>query len=231
MIRAGKLQDMQKKVAREVRLSDGFEEVKLIAAFDTAFVKDQVVCGAVVVNAETMEVVEKKHSVTRAPMNYIPGLLAFREGPPILQTYYDIENDPDILMIKGHGIAHPLKCGLATYVGVELAKPTIGMAKGKLVGEVKDDNILIDGEVVGKLVKTKEHANALFVSPGHMVSVETAADWVKKTVIHPHKLPEPLHIAHKYTKHIAKKVQEELKNKPKEEEQEEQDFQEIKITE
>ena len=227
-IRAGKLQDMQKRVAKEVKTTDNFEEVRYIAAFETAFVGDKVVCGAVVVKADTMEVVEKKFSVSRAPMPYVPGLLAFREGPPILQTYYDIEHDPDILLVKGHGIAHPLKCGLATYVGVELAKPTIGMAKRKLVGEVNDENMLIDGKIVGKLVKTKEHANALFVSPGNMISVETAAELVKKLVIHPHKLPEPLHIAHKYTKHIAKKVQEELKNKPEEESSE---FQEVKITE
>ena len=218
-INAGKLQDMQKKVAKAVRLSDEFEEIKLIAAFDTAFVGDKVVCGAVVVKADTMEVVEKKFSVSRAPMPYVPGLLAFREGPPILQTYYDIEHDPDVLLIKGHGIAHPMKCGLATYVGVELAKPTIGMAKRKLVGEVQDENMLINGKVVGKIVKTKDHANPLFVSPGNMISVETAAELVKKSVIHPHKLPEPLHIAHRYTKHMAKKV--EAENEEKTEEQKE----------
>ncbi len=205
-IRAGKLQDIQKKVAKEVQTTDRFDNVTFIAAFDTAFVGDKVVCGAVVLNVETMEVVEKKHSISRAPMNYIPGLLAFREGPPILQTYYDIEHDPDILMIKGHGIAHPLKCGLATYVGVELAKPTIGMAKRLLIGELQEDSIVADGEVIGKAVKTREHANPLFVSPGHMISVATAADWVKKIVIHPHKLPEPMHIAQRYTKHIVKKL-------------------------
>jgi len=230
MIRSGKLQDMQKKVAKEVRLTDGFEEIKLIAAFDTAYVGNQVVCGAVVVKANTFEVVEKKYSVSRAPLQYIPGLLAFRDGPPILQTYYDIEHNPDLLIVSGHGIAHPLKCGLATYVGVELAKPTIGLATKKLVGEIQEDKLMMNEEVVGRLVKTKEHANPIVVSTGNLISVDTAADLVKKSVIPPHKMPEPLHIAHKYTKHMAKKVQEELKNKPKEEVQEEE-FPQMTITE
>jgi deoxyribonuclease V len=107
-------------------------------------------------------------------------------------------------MIEGHGIAHPERSGLATFVGVELAKPTIGVAKRLLVGEIKEDNIVIENDIVGKSVKTKEYANPLLVSPGHLISIEQAAELVKNWVIPPHKMPEPIHAAHRLAKKVAK---------------------------
>ena len=111
-------------------------------------------------------------------------------------------------MVDGHGIAHPLRAGLASYIGVELAKPCIGVAKSLLVGEIEDDKIMIGAEVRGMLVRTKEHAKPVFVSPGHLITVERAVEIVKKCIVPPHKLPEPLHAAHRFADSIAKKYQE-----------------------
>ena len=196
----GKLKDMQVQVAQQVVLEDGIkpEDIKYIAGFDVAYEGDTCFCAAVVLDYKTMQVVEKKVTVTKVPMNYVPGFLAFREGPPICQAYYDLEYEPDVILVDGHGIAHPVKSGLAVFVGVELGKPCIGVAKGLLVGEAKDDVIILEGEVVGKLVKTKEHANPLYVSPGNMISIESSAEIVKHCVVPPHKMPEPLHIAHRF---------------------------------
>ncbi|HLF54175.1 MAG TPA: endonuclease V [Candidatus Nanoarchaeia archaeon] len=208
----GKLKDMQSQIASQFSADDEIkiDEIKYIAGFDATYFGNKCVCSAVVLDFKTLQVVEKKFLVTKTPMNYVPGFLAFREGPPICQAYFDLEHEPDVLMVDGHGIAHPMKCGLATFVGVELSKPCIGIAKSLLVGEEKDGQILLDGEIVGKTVKTKEHANALFVSPGNFISIETAAEIVKKCVIPPHKMPEPLHAAHRY----ADKIAEEHKNDP-----------------
>jgi len=203
----GELKDMQLQIARQFSPEDRIkiDEIRYVAGFDLAYFGNKCVCSAVVLDFKTLEVVERKFLVTKTPMNYVPGFLAFREGPPICQTYYDLEYEPDIIMLDGHGIAHPIHCGLATYVGVELGKSVIGVAKNLLVGEAKDDQILLEGEVVGKLVKTKEHANPLYVSPGNMISIETAAELVKRCVVQPHKLPEPLHAAHRYASKIADK--------------------------
>ncbi len=199
-----KLRDIQRKVAKEVDLDNDItlDSIKTIAGFDLAYYEDKVVCACVVINAKTLEVVEEKHLVTKAPMNYIPGYLAFREGPPIIQLYYDLENNPDVLMVDGHGILHPLRCGLATYVGVELGKPTIGVAKNLLIGDVKEEKILVEGRQRGALVKSKEHANPLYVSPGNLISIEKAVEIVKRVVVHPHKLPEPLHRAHRHADRV-----------------------------
>lgn len=196
----GKLKDMQAQVATQVILEDGIrpEDIKYIAGFDVAYKGDKCVCAAVVLDYKTLQVIEKKVTITKVPMNYVPGFLAFREGPPICQAYYDLESEPDVILVDGHGIAHPMKSGLAVFVGVELGKPCIGVAKGLLVGEAKDDNIVLEGEFVGKLVKTKEHANPLYVSPGNMISIETSAEIVKHCVVPPHKSPEPLHMAHRF---------------------------------
>ncbi|MEK6822298.1 MAG: endonuclease V, partial [Nanoarchaeota archaeon] len=155
------------------------------------------VCAAIVVDAKTLQVVEKKTLTKPSPLPYIPGYTAFREGPLILELYYSLEHEPDVLMVDGEGIAHPDGGGLATYVGVELAKPTIGVSKSLLCGEIVNDDIILDGKVVGKRIKTKEHAKPLFVSPGNLIGIETAAQLCLAVVRPPHKLPEPLHIAHR----------------------------------
>ncbi len=206
-----KLRNIQRKIAKEVRLKEEFkiDEIKKIAGFDVAYFDDKAVCTAVVIDAKTLQVLEKKTIVDKVQMQYIPGYIAFREGPLILQAYYDLESDPDILIVDGHGIAYPLKCGLATYVGVELNKPTIGVARSLLVGQVEDNKIKLLNDFVGKTIMTRQHANPLFVSPGNLISIETAAKIASSIVVQPHKMPEPLHCAHK----IAKKTLEIIQQK------------------
>lgn len=212
MVDTRKLRNIQRAVAKEARIKDeiSIDKIRKIAGFDLAFFGQKVVCVAVVVSLPDFKILEKKFTITNTPMNYIPGYNAFREGPAILQTYYDLQEEPDVLMIDGHGIIHPLRCGLATYVGVELGKPAVGVARNLLAGEIKEDKIFILNELRGLLVKTKEHANALYVSPGNKLSIETSAEIARRCVIPPHKLPEPLHIAHKYAKKIAQEKTAEL---------------------
>ncbi|MBI4141998.1 endonuclease V [Candidatus Woesearchaeota archaeon] len=207
MVDLEKLEDIQENLARQIVLSQlDASKVKRVAGFDVVYFEDQAVCAAVVFDAQTNEVVEKKYIATRAPMPYIPGFLAFREGPLIIQAYYDLEHEPDLLMIDGHGIAHAKKCGLATFVGLELHKPTIGVGKNLLIGDMQDDKIFVDDELRGVAVKTRDFARPVFVSPGNLIDVETAAVIAKKWVFPPHKLPEPLHAAHKFAKKTALKI-------------------------
>ena len=205
-----KLRDIQRKLAKDVSTTDELKpsEIKLLAGFDVSYFDNKILCAAVIYDLEKKEIVEKAHTISKSPMHYIPGYRAFRDGSAILQTYYALESEPHVLMILGHGIAHPLKCGLATYVGVELGKPALGVAKKLLAGDVKDNKIKVLNETRGELVKTKEHAKPLYVSIGHMLSLKTAVDLVTKTNIPPHKLPEPLHLAHRHASSLLKKQRE-----------------------
>jgi deoxyinosine 3'endonuclease (endonuclease V) len=38
---------------------------------------------------------------------YVPGLLAFRMDPAILDDWKILQNTPDLIIVHGHGIAHP----------------------------------------------------------------------------------------------------------------------------
>lgn len=202
-----KLRGILRAIAKQVSTKGTItpDTIKTIAGFDVAFFGDKAVCAAVVLDFKTMAVLESKYLLAKPEITYIPGFLAFREGNLILQAYYDLEHDPDVLMVDGHGIAHPLRAGLASYVGVELAKPCIGVAKSLLIGEIVDGKVMIGNEVRGMQVITKEHAKPVIVSPGHMISVETAAEIVRKCIVYPHKLPEPLHQAHRFAEKAAEK--------------------------
>ena len=205
-----KLRDIQRKIAKEASASDELKlsEIKTVAGFDVTYFDDKILCAVVVYDLKKKEIIEKKHSISKMHMQYIPGYRAFRDGPAILQTYYDLESEPQVLILLGHGIAHPLKCGLATFVGVELAKPSIGVAKKLLVGEVKDNKIKILTETRGELLKTKEHAKPMYVSVGNKMSLKNAVELVKKLNVPPHKMPEPLHLAHKHASQLLKKQRE-----------------------
>ena len=201
-----KLKTMQKECIRQFTAEDQIklEDIKKIAGFDITYDKDDLICVGIIIDAKTFEILEQKQIIIKAPMKYIPGFLAFREGPAIMQVYYDFETEPDLIMIDGPGIAYPTKCGLATYVGVELMKPTIGISIKANIEEIKEGNLILNKKIVGKEIKTREHARPVYISSGNMISLETAEKIVKKTIIYPHKMPEALHKAHKLVNKILK---------------------------
>ena len=136
---------------------------------------------------------------------YIPGLLAFREGPAILAAWSNLQNKPDLLMFDGQGIAHPRGVGIASHMGLWLERPTIGVAKSRLYGlhaEVGpkhcDRAELVDknGSVIGAVVRTREKTKPLYLSPGHLMDVEHAVEFVMACCTG-YRLPEPTRWAHK----------------------------------
>jgi deoxyribonuclease V len=136
---------------------------------------------------------------------YIPGLLAFREGPSVLAAWNELKNKPDLLMFDGQGIAHPRGIGIASQMGLWLERPTIGVAKSRLygrheeVGPQRGDRAdLLDkqGHIIGTVLRTREKTNPLYVSPGHWIDVENATQFVWKCSAG-YRLPEPTRWAHK----------------------------------
>jgi deoxyribonuclease V len=136
---------------------------------------------------------------------YIPGLLAFREGPAVLAAWNKIQNKPDLLMFDGQGIAHPRGIGIASHMGLWLERPTIGVAKSRLyglhaeVGPKRGDRAdLLDKNtnVIGSVLRSREKTNVLYVSPGHLMDVENATQFVLNCLTS-YRLPEPTRWAHK----------------------------------
>lgn len=136
---------------------------------------------------------------------YIPGLLAFREGPAVLAAWSQLQNKPDLLMFDGQGIAHPRGVGIASHMGLWLEHPTIGVAKSRLyglhgeVGTKRGDRAdLLDknGNLIGAVLRTREKTNPLYISPGHLMDVPHAVEFVMACCAG-YRLPEPTRWAHK----------------------------------
>ena len=136
---------------------------------------------------------------------YLPGLLAFREGPAVLAAWEKLKKKPALLMFDGQGIAHPRGIGIASQMGLWLEHPTIGVAKSRLYGRHQEVGIksgdradLLDnkGNLIGAVLRTREKTNPLYVSPGHLMDVEHAIEFVLSCCTTYH-LPEPTRWAHK----------------------------------
>lgn len=140
------------------------------------------------------------------PFPYVPGLLSFREIPMLLKAWEKLSIKPDVLMVDGIGIAHPRRFGIASHLGVILGIPTIGCAKSVLTGIYEEPDqepgsvsYLRDRhnseEILGAVVRTKRNVKPMFISPGHLITLEDSIRLVIGTV-HKHRLPEPTRRAH-----------------------------------
>lgn len=204
------LKRIEKDVLKGVSIKDTINEIKTIAAFDIGFSGTKVICSAIVFEYPSLKILEEKHTISEELMPYSPNLIAFREGPPITELYKELENKPDVLIVDGFGVLHPAKAGVASYVGVLLNKPVIGVAKELIYGNLDEDKVMFNNELKGYAIKIKEFARPVFITPGHNITAERAVDIVKNMVVAEYKLPLPLHLAHKNTNKIKKELKEKL---------------------
>ncbi len=202
------LLEVQKRVAEKAIAKDDFGELTLVGGADQAFLDEKVISGIVVLEYDSLEVVEKVHSIEHAGFPYIPTFLSFREGPAIVSAFQKLKNPPDILLVDGAGINHPRSAGIATHIGVALDVPTIGITKRILCGsgdepsQVGEANPLIyDDRKIGWLLKSGKRSKAIVVAPGNRVSLESSLAIVKKC-LRGHKLPEPIRFAHEYVNSV-----------------------------
>ena len=125
-----------------------------------------------------------------ATVSYEPGYFAFREGPLLLKALDDLCKScnitPDLLIIDGHGTAHPRRLGVASWLGIKADVPAIGVAKDPLlkkeykVGTGKGDRAAIydHEELVGYVLRTREDVKPIYVSSGHRISQTTAVETI-----------------------------------------------------
>ncbi len=202
---------VQKHVAGIAIAKDDFGELRLIAGVDQAFMDDKIISGIVVLKYDSLEVIERVHSIRPVNYPYIPTFLSFREGPAIVSAFKKLKNPPDIMMVDGAGINHPRGAGIATHIGVSLDVPTIGITKKILCGEGKDpaqvgeaNPLIYAGKKVGWLLKSTNRGRPIVVAPGHRISLDVSLSIVK-ACLRKHKLPEPVRLAHEYVNGIKKK--------------------------
>jgi deoxyribonuclease V len=209
-----KARELQKRLAERVVLEDRLpEKIRFVAGVDVAYVGKTSIGAAVVLNYDSLLPVESQVVRVETVFPYIPTLLSFREIPPTLTAIKKLKTQPDVFLVDGQGIAHPYRLGFASHLGVIMDKPTIGVAKNILCGEIKDMTgkgwapIVDRGEIVGAAVVTKAKQKPLYVSIGHKVSLETSIEIVKRCV-RAHRLPEPILRAHKMANEQKRKYKE-----------------------
>src|SRR5215475_9291343 len=197
--------DVQKRLRGMVRLQPLARTVNTIAGADISYNKfsDTVYAGIVVLSLPDLRVIESAGVRTVSKFPYVPGLLSFREVPPLLEAWEKLKTKPDVLMLDGQGIAHPRRFGIACHIGVLLDWPTVGCAKSILVGkygelglEAGSRSALIDkGEQVGVALRTKNKVAPVYVSPGHLIDLDSAVDLVLRSTTK-YRLPETTRQAH-----------------------------------
>lgn len=176
---------LQKEVAKKVVTKDDFGSIDRVCGVDVAYSRNVAYCSAVVMDKD-LKLIESVDAETTATHPYVPGLLMLREAGPILHALEMLKSDYDLLLVDGHGLLHPRKCGLACYVGVTLERPTIGVAKSRLYGTVRPDGFVeMDGEILGYALSKK-----LYVSAGHRISLKTAMAIVKELGAEPLRLAD-----------------------------------------
>lgn len=209
---------LREKICLENKLN--LNNLKYVAGVDLAYWgkdgEEFAVCCIVVIDYNTKEVIEKKHTKGKIDFPYIPGCLAFREMPLILETVEKLEVEPDLYVFDGNGYLHPRHMGIATHAGIVLNKPSIGVAKSyfKVYNtdyiEPREEegsytDIIIKDEVYGRVLRTHRNVKPVFISVGNFVDIDTCTEVIKNLVTKESHIPIPTRIADLYTHEMRRK--------------------------
>lgn len=188
----------QKLLAKKVITRDDFEKViDYVCGVDVSYKGRIASASAVIVRKIDLKVIEVVKTKNEIKYPYLPGLLVLRELDPVLETLKLLKNSFQLLLVDGHGVLHPRRCGLASHIGVITNNPTIGVAKNLLCGTVGvDDFVRYDGNMLGFAIKREKHSRkTIYISTGHRVSLSTSIQLVKSLTRSGNLIPEPLKIA------------------------------------
>lgn len=214
---------IQNELSRKIVLSSGsITRFEVVAGVDLAYWKEgdneYAVCCIVVLERAAKRTIERKYSFGKVEVPYIPGCLAFRELPLILETVKKLESVPDLYMFDGNGYLHPRHMGIATHASFYLNKPTIGVAKSyykindvDFVMPANEKNeytdIVISGEIYGRVLRTVKDVRPVFISAGNYIDLETTTKIVCDFVDKESHIPLPTRLADIDTHKMRKELQ------------------------
>lgn len=207
---------IQQRLRTQVVASGRVRPVR-VAGADLAFLpdSDRVIAAVVLLAYPSMETLETVVRADRTSFPYVPGLLSFRESPPLLRALRKLGRAPDLLFIDGHGLSHPRAAGIACHIGVLLDIPVIGCAKSLLCGRFTEPaqraggvSHLYDreGSVIGAAVRTRAGVRPVFVSVGHRIGLARAIRLTLRCA-KGFRIPEPTRQAHLAAEREKRRVQ------------------------
>lgn len=179
---------LQRELAEQIILEDQFGEIRFVAGVDMAINEKNGMARAAVVlfSYPDLTILEKHVYEETLRMDYIPGLLSFREMPSLLGALQQLKQQPDLVMADGQGIAHPRRLGIAAHLGLWLNIPSIGCAKSILVGahEPLGDTVgdwsplIYKQNIIGAALRTRSKVKPMYISQGHKISLESSIKYV-----------------------------------------------------
>lgn len=175
--------EIQKFIAKKIVKIDP-KEFKIVAGLDSAYVKKQIITAISFYDIQERKVIHEDYTIEKVKYPYIPTLLFLREGPEMVNLARRSKIKADVYLVDGHGEAHPYRAGLACFVGYVLDKPTIGVAKSKLIGKVEwynNEGVVKDNdEIIAMVLKVCNRE--YFVSVGQKITLQGAFNIFKKTI-------------------------------------------------
>ncbi len=206
---------LQKELAAKINTRKCLGKAKLVAGADVSYKRFSSLfhAGVVVFDASDWHLVERQEATDECRFPYVPGLLSFREIPVLLQAFAKLKSRPDVVLYDGHGYSHPRRVGISSHLGLCLNLPVIGCAKTRLCGDEKKPGpepgnwtpLTDKGEVIGAVLRTKRGVKPIFVSSGHLVSLESAIR-VALESCRGYRLPEPTRQAHLFVNEVRRRV-------------------------
>jgi deoxyribonuclease V len=204
----------QERIPPCVVRKDRLGRVRTVAAADIALCGDTGYAAFILYSFPDLVEIERVSSSGKLRFPYVPGLLAFREIPLLLEAFAKLRQKPGLILADAHGWAHPRRAGMACHLGLLLDIPTIGCAKSVLIGKYNmpalargsTSPLLDKTEIIGKAVRTRAGVKPVFVSCGHRVSLPTAVRLVL-ACSDGYRIPKPLRVADHWVKQVKQAKQ------------------------
>jgi deoxyribonuclease V len=178
-------------------------DVRYVAGADVSTQGEMAYATVVVLEFPGLSLVEVQGYEAPLGFPYVPGLLSFRELPPVVGALEKIETPVNVLILDAQGLAHPRRMGLASHLGIFLDVPTVGCAKSRLIGSFEEPgrekgsatDLVHRGEVVGRVLRTRDGVSPVYVSVGNGIDLGSAVDLVLACCTK-YRLPETSRRAH-----------------------------------
>jgi|SRR3989344_3812635 len=201
------LKKEQIKVSKDLEIKDkiDFSLVDRFGAVDNTFINNKLLSCIIVCNKD-YEVIDRAYVFEKVKFPYIPGFRNYRELAPMINAFEKLNERPDVIFVPAEGIMHP-RLGLSSHYSLSTGIPTIGISNSLIDCETEGDNVLKNGKKVGKILVSKEKSNPMYISPGNSISVDSTLKVTNSLIKPPHKLPEPMNLAGKYSKSIRKELE------------------------
>jgi len=202
---------LQEELRHRVRLVPLLHPPRLVAGADAITDRaDRLIFGAMAVfTYPDLEFVEEVGVEGECPFPYRTGLLSFREVPILTAAFRRLKGRPDVVLVDGQGLAHPRGLGLASHLGLVLEVPTIGVAKSRLVGEGPEPELaagaasplIYQGKMVGLILRTRKGIKPLYLSPGHLITLEESRE-ITLGCVTKYRIPQPLRRADQLSRRL-----------------------------